>query len=133
MNIGVIGTGDIGAVIIRKLRHAGYAVCPSLGSNLELDSWSPRSLCHLSRRGGLYSTPDPYFTLSFSSIRHEFNSTTSCSRSPRRRAAWPRRSPDAISPRPQSAPAMTFSWPTISANVMMRSATSSGCSTRSVA
>src|SRR5213595_2512512 len=26
MNIGVIGTGDIGAVIIRKLRHAGYAV-----------------------------------------------------------------------------------------------------------
>jgi hypothetical protein len=58
MNIGVIGTGDIGAVIIRKLRHAGYAVCPSLGSNLELDSWSPRSLCHLSRRGGLYSTPD---------------------------------------------------------------------------
>src|SRR6266852_3361283 len=26
MNIGVIGTGDIGAVIIRKLRHAGYSV-----------------------------------------------------------------------------------------------------------
>src|SRR6266487_4092113 len=26
MNIGVIGTGDIGEVIIRKLRHAGYAV-----------------------------------------------------------------------------------------------------------
>src|SRR5437016_3982079 len=26
MNIGMIGTGDIGAVIIRKLRHAGYAV-----------------------------------------------------------------------------------------------------------
>jgi 8-hydroxy-5-deazaflavin:NADPH oxidoreductase len=26
MNIGVIGTGDIGAVIIRKLRHEGYAV-----------------------------------------------------------------------------------------------------------
>jgi hypothetical protein len=32
-------------------------------------------------------------------------------------------------PRPQSVPAMTFSWPTISANVMMRSASSSGCST----
>jgi predicted dinucleotide-binding enzyme len=26
MHIGVIGTGDIGAVIIRKLRHAGYGV-----------------------------------------------------------------------------------------------------------
>src|SRR5260221_12774111 len=26
MNIGVIGTGDIGAVIIRKLREAGYPV-----------------------------------------------------------------------------------------------------------
>jgi len=28
--------------------------------------------------------------------------------------------------RPRSVPAMTFSWPTIPANVMMRSATSSG-------
>jgi hypothetical protein len=35
--------------------------------------------------------------------------------------------------RPQSVPAMTFSWPTISVNVMRRSATSSECSTRSVA
>jgi 8-hydroxy-5-deazaflavin:NADPH oxidoreductase len=26
MKIGVIGTGDIGAVIVRKLRNAGYAV-----------------------------------------------------------------------------------------------------------
>ena len=35
-------------------------------------------------------------------------------------------------PRPQSAPAMTFSLPTTSAHVMMRSATSFGYSTRSV-
>ena len=26
MNIGVIGTGDIGAVIVKKLRDAGYPV-----------------------------------------------------------------------------------------------------------
>jgi len=26
MNIGVIGTGDIGAVIVKKLRDAGYLV-----------------------------------------------------------------------------------------------------------
>jgi hypothetical protein len=31
---------------------------PSLGSNPEVDNWSRRSLCHLSRQGGLYSSPD---------------------------------------------------------------------------
>ena len=35
-------------------------------------------------------------------------------------------------PKPQSVPAMTFSRPTISANLMIRSATSSGCSTKFV-
>src|SRR5260370_38236990 len=45
MNIGVIGTGDIGAVIVKKLRDAGYPVKMA-------NSKGPDSLSELSAKTG---------------------------------------------------------------------------------
>ena len=45
MNIGVIGTGDIGAVIVKKLRDAGYPVKMS-------NSKGPDSLRELAAKTG---------------------------------------------------------------------------------
>jgi phosphoglycerate dehydrogenase-like enzyme len=41
MNIGVIGTGDIGAVIVKKLRDAGYPV--------KMTNSKGPVLCHVTR------------------------------------------------------------------------------------
>ena len=50
MNIGVIGTGDIGQVIIRKLRDAGYPVKMA-------NSRGPESLEDLATKTGAIPRP----------------------------------------------------------------------------
>jgi len=49
MNIGVIGTGDIGAVIVKKLRDAGYPV--KMANSKGPDSPRELAAVHIIRKG----------------------------------------------------------------------------------